>query len=74
MPVKYSNNYIFIFIILGVVFLLTLLLSLFVKRKKPGQAGEEETLQAIKNFLHSNNYKKEDYLLVNNLIIQKQNY
>ena len=62
------------FIVFGIIFLLTLLLSSFIKRKKPGQAGEEETLQAIKNFLHSNNYKKEDYLLVNNLIIQKQNY
>jgi hypothetical protein len=36
--------------------------------------GEANTLRIIKNFLQANGYKKQDYLLVNNLIIQKAGY
>ena len=57
-----------------------LLIALFVLwasykvYQKSRKDGERNTLRIIKNFLQSNGYKKQDYLLVNNLIIQKAGY
>jgi len=73
MPKPNLNVFLFIVIIIGFVFLVVLG-SIFVKRREPGQAAEEQILKTIKNFLKNNHYKKADYLLVNNLILQKQNY
>jgi len=42
--------------------------------KKAGQAGEENTVKLIKQFIKWKGWKKEDYLLVSNLILQKKNY
>jgi hypothetical protein len=47
---------------------------LYEAYQRPRKRGEANTLRIIKNFLQSNGYKKQDYLLVNNLIIQKAGY
>lgn len=63
--------------ILGwLLFIITLFLFwiLYEAYQRPRKSGESNTLRIIKNFLQSNGYKKQDYLLVNNLIIQKAGY
>lgn len=63
--------------ILGwLLFIITLFLFwiLYETYQRPRKRGESNTLRIIKNFLQSNGYKKQDYLLVNNLIIQKTGY
>lgn len=67
------NNAI-LYVVLGIALFLIPIVLRIVFYKKPGQAGEENTLRIIKNFLKSNGYKKADYLLINNLIISKENY
>lgn len=42
--------------------------------KKPGQVGEENTVKLIKQFIKWKGWKENDYLLVSNLILQKENY
>jgi len=69
MPI--SNVFLFIAITIAFVFLIVLG-SIF--SKKPGQDGEEETLRIIKNFIEWKGWTKNDYLLVNNLIFQKEDY
>jgi len=55
--------------------ILIVLRLLFAKKPRPaGEEAEEYTLKTIKNFLQSNNYKKEDYLLASNLIFRRENY
>lgn len=60
----------------GIAFVIFVFLRLLLAKKPrlAGQAAEKETLKTIKNFLKNNNYKKKDYLLVNNLIFQRENY
>lgn len=74
MPKPNLNVFLFTAIIIGFIFLI-FLGSIFARKPRPaGKAGEEETLKIIKNFLQEKGYKKGDYLLINNLILQKQNY
>lgn len=42
--------------------------------KKTRDFGEENALKLIKQFIKSKGWKKNDYLLVNNLILQKEGY
>lgn len=42
--------------------------------KKAGQSGEKNTLRIIKRFIKKKGWKKQDYLLTSNLILQKANY
>ena len=58
-------------LLLIALFVLWALYEIYQKSRKD---GERNTLRIIKNFLQSNGYKKQDYLLVNNLIIQKAGY
>jgi len=74
MPNSFLNVFYFVIIAIGFIFLVILRL-IFAKKPRPaGEVGEEETLRITKNFLKNNNYKKEDYLLVNNLTFRRENY
>lgn len=44
------------------------------RKRKPGQASEKNTLRLIRQFIKQRGWKKTDYLLVSNLILQKKNY
>jgi len=66
--------YYWVVILLGVIILVIWGISFPKIYKKPGQAGEEETLRIIKMFIKQKGWTKNDYLLVNNLILQKENY
>ena len=59
--------------ILLILFLIVLVVLGVLFAKKPGQAGEEETLRIIKNFIKQKGWTEEDYLLVHNLIFSKEN-
>ena len=60
------ENIIFIFL----VFFIVALVIFFAK--EPGKEAEEKTLKIIKSFIKKKGWTKDDYLLVHNLILQKQ--
>ena len=63
-----------ILILFGIIILI-IYGKLFPKiYKKAGQTGEENAVKIIKRFIKWKGWKKDDYLLVSNLILQKENY
>lgn len=66
---------VWVWLFLIIIVILIIWEKLFPKvSKKPGQVGEENTVKLIKQFIKWKGWKENDYLLVSNLILQKENY